>query len=294
MKAGLLGDVYHARLVWHRNGNWRRKGDPPSPDYDASRWGYPTWDHLINWRLYKRYSNGLHGRARKPRGEHHQLVLRRRSRGGRGHRRRLSASRTDREVPDHMYVTFEYPGGRTAVFTSIESNAFDHYYERTTGRRARCCCAARPRPTSSRRAAGRRRGRRPPRSRSPRKPPVRRAPRRRAGRRTAAGSSRGAGAGAGGGADRLAAYRYEVYGFCSAIRRAPPSSAARSAMARPRRAYRRSRRSSTKQRVVLGEGLRRCPHGAPGRALPHEAGVRLLAGCATHPRRRRCGPASAS
>ena len=29
VKAGLLGDVYHARLVWHRNGTWRRKEEPP-------------------------------------------------------------------------------------------------------------------------------------------------------------------------------------------------------------------------------------------------------------------------
>ena len=34
-----------------------------------------------------------------------------------------------REVVDHVYATFEYPGGRTAVFSSIESNAFDNYYE---------------------------------------------------------------------------------------------------------------------------------------------------------------------
>ena len=34
-----------------------------------------------------------------------------------------------REVGDHVYTTFEYPGGRTAVFSSIESNALDHYYE---------------------------------------------------------------------------------------------------------------------------------------------------------------------
>ena len=32
-------------------------------------------------------------------------------------------------MPDHTYVTLEYPGGRDAVFTSIESNAFDNYYE---------------------------------------------------------------------------------------------------------------------------------------------------------------------
>ena len=58
VKAGLLGEVYHARLVWHRNGNWRRKADLPSPDYSAAPWGYPTFDHLVNWRLYKQYSRG--------------------------------------------------------------------------------------------------------------------------------------------------------------------------------------------------------------------------------------------
>lgn len=52
---GVLGDIYHARLVWHRNANWRRTGQPPSPDYDPSRWGYPTYEHLLNWRLYWRY-----------------------------------------------------------------------------------------------------------------------------------------------------------------------------------------------------------------------------------------------
>ena len=34
-----------------------------------------------------------------------------------------------REVDDHVYCTFEYPGGRTATFSTIESNAWDHYYE---------------------------------------------------------------------------------------------------------------------------------------------------------------------
>jgi predicted dehydrogenase len=39
----------------------------------------------------------------------------------------------NREVYDHVYVTFEYPGGRTADFSSIESNAFDDYYEMYLG-----------------------------------------------------------------------------------------------------------------------------------------------------------------
>jgi predicted dehydrogenase len=59
IKTGLLGDVYLSRILWHRNGNWRRQGEPPSKDYNPSKWGYPTFEHLWNWRLYKRYSRGL-------------------------------------------------------------------------------------------------------------------------------------------------------------------------------------------------------------------------------------------
>ena len=39
----------------------------------------------------------------------------------------------NREVYDHVYATFDYPGGRTAMFSSIESNAFDDYYEMYMG-----------------------------------------------------------------------------------------------------------------------------------------------------------------
>ncbi len=38
-----------------------------------------------------------------------------------------------REVNDHVYATFEYPGGRTATFSSIESNAFEDHYEMFMG-----------------------------------------------------------------------------------------------------------------------------------------------------------------
>ena len=128
----MLGDIYHARLVWHRNGNWRRKGEPPSPDYDPSRWGYPTFEHLMNWRLYWKYSQGPLRGARQPPGEHRELVLRRQPEA-------VSASggvfrfKDGREVYDHVYATFDYPDGRTAIFSSIESNAFDHYYEMYMG-----------------------------------------------------------------------------------------------------------------------------------------------------------------
>jgi predicted dehydrogenase len=132
IRTGALGEVYHARLVWHRNGNWRRQGEPPSPDYDPSPWGYPSFDHLLNWRLYWRYSKGLLAEL----GSHHVNVSNWffgatpeavSAAGG------VYRFKDGREVYDHVYATFEYPGGRTAVFSSIESNAFDDYYEMFLG-----------------------------------------------------------------------------------------------------------------------------------------------------------------
>ncbi len=129
VRQGLLGDVYHARLVWHRNGNWRRAGEPPSPGYDPSRWGYPTFDHLFNWRLYWKYSKGLFAELAS-----HQVNVASWFFGAEpaavsatGGLYRFKDGK--REVYDHVYATFEYPAGRTATFTSIESNAFDQYYE---------------------------------------------------------------------------------------------------------------------------------------------------------------------
>jgi predicted dehydrogenase len=128
MKSGALGDIYHIRLVWMRNGNWRRNVNPPSKDFDASKWGYPTWDHLNNWRLYWRYSQGLFAEL----GSHQvnaanwflgAAPARVQAMGG------VYRFKDGREVPDHVYATFEYPGGITGTFSSIESNAFDERYE---------------------------------------------------------------------------------------------------------------------------------------------------------------------
>ncbi|HXG66952.1 MAG TPA: Gfo/Idh/MocA family oxidoreductase [Blastocatellia bacterium] len=132
VKPGLLGDVYYVRLVWHRNGNWRRQEEPPSANFDPSRWGYPDWEHLLNWRLYKQYSEGLVAELGS-----HQLTAANwfldaapesvYSTGS------ISRFKDGREVFDHVYATFEYPGGRAATFSSIESNAFEDAYEMYMG-----------------------------------------------------------------------------------------------------------------------------------------------------------------
>jgi predicted dehydrogenase len=135
IKRELLGDVFHVRLAWHRNGNWRRAGQPPSPDYDPSKWGYPTFEHLWNWRLYWKYSRGLFAELCS-----HQLNATNWYLGsapnavhayGGVHR-----YKDGREAHDHIYSIFEYPNGLTATFTSIESNAFDQRYEMFFGTKA--------------------------------------------------------------------------------------------------------------------------------------------------------------
>lgn len=132
VKQGLIGDVYFARLVWHRNGNWRRKEDPPSANFDPRPWGYPDWEHLVNWRLYKQFSEGLVAEL----GSHlitatnwffESAPTAAYCTGN------ISRFKDGREVFDHVYATFEYPGGRTATFSSIESNAFEDHYEMFMG-----------------------------------------------------------------------------------------------------------------------------------------------------------------
>jgi predicted dehydrogenase len=130
---GVIGDIHHVRLMYHRSRSWRRDTAPPSPGYTPARWGYPTWDHLANWRLYQKYSQGLvaelggHqiGTTCKFLGSLPTAAL------GSGGIYRFK----DREVNDHVYVILEFPEGRTATFSSIESNDFDHITEQFMGTR---------------------------------------------------------------------------------------------------------------------------------------------------------------
>jgi len=132
VKQGLLGEVYFARLTWHRNGNWRRQGEPPSPEFDPAPWGYPTFEHLLNWRLYWRYSQGLMAELAS-----HMVAVADWFFGASVVAVQMSGGvhrfKDGREVPDHVYATLEYPGGRTAVFTSIASNSLGQRSEAIYG-----------------------------------------------------------------------------------------------------------------------------------------------------------------
>jgi predicted dehydrogenase len=217
VKGGLLGEVYHARLVWHRNGSWRRTAELPSPDYSPARWGYPSYDHLINWRLYKRYSRGHMAELAS-----HMVAITDWFFGaqavaaiGSGGAYRFK----DREVPDHSYVTLDYPGGRTAIFSSIESNAFDNYYEAYYGTKGTLILQGEVEAYLF--EEGSRESRATGITVAPQAGPAGSASESRTAD-AAGGSARAAGGAGGLGVDRLSSYRAEVSGFCGAVRTGAP------------------------------------------------------------------------
>lgn len=54
---GLIGEVLRIDAFWDRWADWTRP--LPELEQDFSRWGFPTLNHLINWRLYRQYGHGL-------------------------------------------------------------------------------------------------------------------------------------------------------------------------------------------------------------------------------------------
>jgi hypothetical protein len=58
MMPGLLGDVYSVEAAWHNYSSGRLEGDPGAATFDPRPWGYASADELLNWRLFRRYSDG--------------------------------------------------------------------------------------------------------------------------------------------------------------------------------------------------------------------------------------------
>jgi predicted dehydrogenase len=128
----VLGDIYSVRCTWHRDKPWRRSEKPPTPDFDPRPWGYDSWDHLVNWRLFRKYSRGLAAELGS-----HQISITNWFLGAVPEavyaHGSVNIGKESREEFDHIYATFDYPGGRNTTFTSIETNAFDNTYEQFMG-----------------------------------------------------------------------------------------------------------------------------------------------------------------
>ena len=179
VKAGQLGEIRHIRALWHRNngqpqiakdkdgklryddmgnpvhvkdeaGNvmyfdsW--KPDIPLADrgIDFDKYGYKSLDEMIRWRLYNRTGAGLMAELGSHQldacsiflGKKHPLAV-----TGMGGNYYYSDGR---EVDDHVFVNFEFPGkpkdegGRDndrviVTYSSITTNAFEKYGEELLG-----------------------------------------------------------------------------------------------------------------------------------------------------------------
>ena len=119
---GALGKVTHIRCVWHRNGDWRRP--VPKINFDPSPWGYSDLEHLINWRMYKRYSGGLMCELGSHMIEICNLILGSTpiavtGIGG------IDYWKDGRETFDNVVVVYNYPAGQKVTFSSTTTNAHD-------------------------------------------------------------------------------------------------------------------------------------------------------------------------
>ncbi|MDZ4688005.1 MAG: Gfo/Idh/MocA family oxidoreductase [Planctomycetaceae bacterium] len=178
IKNDLLGDVKFIRAQWHRNNSfpgrdsWRKKVDArdaagfaqlakdlgfgSADELMAKDLGYPSADKLINWRLYQATGAGLMAELGS-----HQLDAASIFLGkvqpiacyGYGGKNFYGVKgigspdqqADDREIEDHVYMTFEFPGPHYAedqndvvivTYSSISTNRMEPYGETVFGSRA--------------------------------------------------------------------------------------------------------------------------------------------------------------
>jgi predicted dehydrogenase len=177
IQAGVLGDVKHIRALWHRNNTWPRvdKDGKPVPGVLRDSWkpeikdddraalesklrdlDYKSMEELVRWRLYSRTGGGLMAELGSHQLDACSIFL--------GKAKPLAVSAVggkmfytdDREVDDHVYVTYEFPGpgyfsrdgeGRptrqvenkddvvVVTYSSINTNQFERYGECLMGTR---------------------------------------------------------------------------------------------------------------------------------------------------------------
>lgn len=141
---GLLGTIKHIRASWHRNNSFPGRDswldDIPKKDAEAlkgklQQYGYEDMQHLVNWRLFRNTGGGLMAELGAHQldassiflGKEHPLSVQ--GYGGKnfygvtweedGERRGIGPRdkwQDPRDIYDHVYVTFEFPG--------------THYFER--------------------------------------------------------------------------------------------------------------------------------------------------------------------
>jgi predicted dehydrogenase len=176
VKSGVLGDIKHIRALWHRNFTWPFKADPKMDlvknatqpfyrdgwfppvthlDYDAlsgktdmlKKFGFDNVEQLIRWRLYQATGGGLMAELGSHQldacsiflGHVHPLAV-----SGVGTRSFFGPGHNDRDIDDHVFATYEFPGKNherdkhdvvVVTYSSVSTNGFENYGECIMGDR---------------------------------------------------------------------------------------------------------------------------------------------------------------
>jgi predicted dehydrogenase len=179
MASGVLGDVRHIRALWHRNFTWDAPKDEnasdkvkqpkyrdgwygpvPKEDYEAlvnriaklkcgSHQQYDDIEQLVRWRLHAQTGGGLMAELGSHQldatsiflGKVHPLAV-----TGVGVKSFYGPGRNDRDIFDHVFVTYEFPGKNyhptsnkddrvIVTYSSISTNGFEPYGECVMGTR---------------------------------------------------------------------------------------------------------------------------------------------------------------
>ncbi len=174
----MLGTIKHIRAQWHRNNShylkdsWQKQTGGTQAAYEADmkalqadfikQFGYKDFEHLANWRLYKDTGGGLMAELGSHQldaasiflGKVHPIAV-----TGFGGKNFYGVNWKDqqgnltgigprdkwndqREIDDHVYVIFEFPGPHynenpedivIVTYSSISTNSFEPYGELVYG-----------------------------------------------------------------------------------------------------------------------------------------------------------------
>jgi len=190
LQSGVIGDIKHIRALWHRNFSWKWEAEPGMElamgvqqpyyrdgwtqpilknDYDALHdklkgdlkdhmYGYKDIEELVRWRLAARTGGGLMAELGSHQldacsiflGKVHPIAVQ-----GVGTRSFFGGLndkpfRNNREIFDHVFVNFEFPGKNhphgpnkgtdkddvvVMTYSSVSTNGFEQYGECLMGSR---------------------------------------------------------------------------------------------------------------------------------------------------------------
>lgn len=170
VKQGLLGTIKFIRASWHRNNSFPGRDswvhpilqeDRAALESDVQKYGFDSMEQLVNWRLFKETGGGLMAELGSHQLDACSIFLSHnhdekvkpiavQGYGGKNFYGVKGVGSPDkqndpREIDDHVYVTYEFPGPHyqddphdvvIVTYSSMNTNRLEPYGESVFGSRA--------------------------------------------------------------------------------------------------------------------------------------------------------------